>query len=95
MLAAGMKGVEEKYQLPEPVEENIYEMSLDTRNDLNIGTLPGSLMEAIREMRNSALVKETLGEHIFDKFIENKLIEWQRYRAVVTNYEIEKYLPVM
>ena len=95
MLAAGMKGVEENYELPDPVEENIFEMSPDSRDNLKIETLPGSLTKAVEEMQNSELMKETLGDHVFNKFIENKIIEWDRYRAVVTNYEIEKYLPIM
>jgi len=95
MLAAGMKGVEEHYPLPEPVEENIFEMTPAFRRDKNIGTLPGSLAEAVREMEKSELVRQVLGEHIFNKFIENKMIEWDRYRSIVSDYELEKYLPVM
>jgi len=95
MLAAGMKGVEEKYALPEAVEENIFEMTPTMRKELKIEVLPGSLAEAVRELEKSALAREVLGEHIFNKFIENKMIEWDRYRSVVTDYELEKYLPVM
>ncbi len=60
-----------------------------------IRTLPGNLYEAILEVENSAVVKEALGEHIFNKFIENKKIEWDRYRTHVSLYEIEKYMPIM
>ncbi len=95
MLSAGIKGVEGRYELPEPIEENIFEMSPAVRKNLDIGTLPGSLAESISEMQNSELMRETLGDHVFNKFIENKLIEWNRYRAVVSNYELEKYLPIM
>ena len=95
MLSAGMKGVEENYELPEPVEENIFEMSPSARSSLKIETLPGSLAESIRELQSSELMRETLGDHVFHKFIENKLIEWDRYRAIVSNYELEKYLPIM
>lgn len=95
MLAAGMKGVRENYKLPPPVEENIYEMTPIDRRDQNIGTLPGDMYEAILEMQNSLLVKETLGEHVFNKFIANKLIEWDRFRSIVSQYELEKYLPIM
>ena len=95
MLNAGMKGIEGQYELPEPIEENIYEMSPAVRKNLDIGTLPGSLAESIREMQNSELMKETLGDHVFNKFIENKLIEWDRYRSIVSDYELAKYLPVM
>jgi glutamine synthetase len=57
--------------------------------------LPGSLHEAIVEVENSALVKEALGEHIFNKFLENKKIEWDAYRMHVSDFEIERYLPIL
>ena len=95
MLAAGMKGVTENYPLPPPVEENIYEMTPIDRRDKKIGVLPGDLFEAVQELQNSALMRETLGEHVFNKFIENKIIEWENYRGIVSQWELEKYLPVM
>ncbi len=95
MLAAGLKGIEEKYPLPDPVEEDIYGMDKATRERAGIESLPGSLFEAIQEVENSELVRETIGDHIFDKFIENKKIEWDCYRTHVSQYEIEKYLPIM
>ncbi len=95
MLAAGLKGMEEGYELREPVERNVYEMTEAERQELGIGTLPGSLDEAIALAENSDLVRETLGEHIFGKLIENKKIEWERYRMQVTGYELEEYLPVL
>jgi glutamine synthetase len=95
MLAAGLKGVEENYVLAEPVEEDIYEMDAAARERAGIDSLPGSLFEAIQEVEKSELVRETLGDHIFDKFIENKKIEWDSYRTHVSRYEIEKYLPIM
>jgi glutamine synthetase len=95
MLAAGMKGAREKYKLPPPVEENIYEMTPIELRDQNIGTLPGDLFEAVQELQKSELMRETLGEHVFNKFIANKLIEWDRYRGIVSHYELEKYLPIM
>jgi glutamine synthetase len=95
MLAAGLKGVEENYVLAEPVEEDIYEMDAAARERAGIDSLPGSLFEAIQEVEKSELVRETLGDHIFDKFIENKKIEWYSYRTHVSRYEIEKYLPIM
>ena len=95
MLAAGLKGVEENYALPEPVEEDIYEMDAATRERAGIDSLPGNLFEAIQEVEKSELVRETLGDHIFNKFIENKKIEWDCYRTHVSQYEIEKYLPIM
>jgi glutamine synthetase len=95
MLAAGLKGIEENYALPEPIEEDIYEMDEASRDRAGIESLPGSLFEAIQSVENSQLVRETLGDHIFDKFIENKRIEWDKYRTHVSNYEIDKYLAIM
>lgn len=95
MLAAGLKGIEEKYVLADPVEEDIYEMDAAARDRVGIDSLPGSLNEAIQEVKTSELVRETLGDHIFNKFIENKIIEWDGYRTHVSQYEIERYLPIM
>jgi len=95
MLAAGVKGVEENYSLPEPIEEDIYEMDEAARKRAGITSLPGNLFEALQEVEKSELVRETLGDHIFNKFIENKKIEWDRYRTHVSRYEIENYLPIM
>jgi len=95
MLAAGLKGVEENYKLPEPIEEDIYEMDEVARDRAGITSLPGSLFEAIQEMEKSKLMRETLGDHIFDKLIHNKKIEWDRFRTHVSRYEIENYLPIL
>ncbi len=95
MLGAGLKGIEENYSLPEPVEEDIYEMDEAARERAGIESLPGNLFEAIQEVEKSELVRETLGDHIFNKFIANKKIEWDRYRIHVSQYEIEKYLPIL
>ena len=95
MLAAGLKGVEENYQLPEPVEEDIYEMDEVAREREGITSLPGSLFESIQEMEKSELMRETLGDHIFNKLIHNKKIEWDRFRTHVSAYEIENYLPIL
>jgi glutamine synthetase len=95
MLAAGLKGVEENYSLPDPIEEDIYEMDEAAREHAGITSLPGNLFEALQEVENSTLVREALGDHIFNKFIANKKIEWDKYRTHVTQYEIEKYLPIL
>lgn len=94
MLAAGLKGIEEQYPLPDPIEEDIYHMTDAEREARGIQSLPGSLYEALVECENSELVRETLGGHIFHKFMENKKIEWDRYRIQVTNYEVDRYLPM-
>jgi len=95
MLGAGLEGIRKKYELPEPVEFDVYHISDEEREKLGIETLPGSLIEAIEALEKSELVKEILGEHIYNKFVENKKIEWDNYRMQVTKYEIEKYLPIL
>lgn len=94
MLAAGLNGIQNRYTLPDPIEEDIFHMTEAERENRGILSLPGSLFEAIGECEKSALVRETLGEHIFHKFIENKRIEWDKYRIQVNTYEIERYLPM-
>ena len=95
MLAAGLKGIEKGYELAPPVEEDIFEMSAASRKKHGIDSLPGNLLEAIQLTEKSELVKETLGDHIFEKFIENKKIEWDQYRTHVSQFELEKYLPIL
>ena len=95
MLAAGLEGVEKGYELPDPVEEDIYEMGEADRLKRGIEVLPGSLAEAVAETERSELVRRALGDHIFEKFIANKKIEWDRYRVHVSRYEIENYLPIL
>lgn len=94
MLAAGLEGIEEQYELPDPVEEDIYSMSPEDRAARGIGALPGSLFLAIQNLEKSALVREAIGDHIFHKLIENKKIEWEMYRIQVSAYEIDRYLPM-
>jgi glutamine synthetase len=95
MLAAGLEGVDKQYEPPPPVEENVYEMSEKARARRGIGTLPGSLDEAISLAEKSKLLKKCLGDHVFDSLIKNKKIEWDRYRAQVTDYELNRYLPIL
>jgi glutamine synthetase len=95
MLAAGLEGIEKNYEVPEPIEENVYEMSEAEREERGIGTLPGSLDEAIKLTEKSELVKKALGEHVFNAFIANKKIEWDKYRTQVTEYELNNYLPLL
>jgi len=95
MLAAGLDGIEKQRELPEPIEEDIFAMSIGERQRRGIESLPGSLAEAIAETERSDLVRQALGEHIFEKFIANKKIEWERYRTHVSRYELEQYLPVL
>ena len=95
MLAAGLEGIENEYEVPLPVEENVYEMSEAERERRGVGTLPGSLWEAIQLTESSEVVRKALGDHVFAAFIQNKRIEWELYRAQVTDYELNRYLPVL
>jgi len=70
-------------------------MRAEEREEAGIAQLPGDLWEAIEVAESSDLLHRTLGDHVFEKFIENKKIEWQRYRAQVTEYELEQYLPIL
>jgi glutamine synthetase len=94
-LAAGLAGIEGNYPLPEPVEEDIFEMTPAEREARGIKSLPGNLYASIEEVKKSTLVREALGDHIYYKFIANKEIEWDQYRTHVSRYELEKYLPVL
>ena len=93
MLGAGMAGIEKKLELPDPIEEDIFEMNPAERRAHGITDLPGNLYAAIIETENSEMVREVLGEHIFNKFIENKKIEWDHYRTHVSQFELDRYLP--
>ena len=95
MLAAGLEGVRKKYPLSAPIEKDIFHMTDDERKSEEINSLPGSLIEAIKLASGSELLKKAMGSHIFEKFLENKKIEWDMYRTRITGYEIEKYLPIL
>lgn len=95
MLSAGLDGINKKLKIPPPLELSAYEMSEKERKAKSIEQLPGSLIEAIEIAENSNFLKEALGEHIFEKIIENKKIEWDSYRTYVTDYEIKNYLPIL
>lgn len=95
LLSAGLAGIEGDYQLPAPIEENIFSMTPEEKEKRGITQLPGNLYAAIRAVRKSDLVRETLGDHMFTKFVQNKEIEWDNYRIQVTGYELEKYLPIL
>ena len=95
MLAAGLEGIEKKYPIPPVVEPNIYHMAMEERERRGLTSLPGNLFEAIIETEKSDLVRETLGNHIFNRFLFNKKKEWEDYRMQITQYEIKKYLPML
>jgi glutamine synthetase len=95
LLHAGLEGIEKGYELPEPMERNLYNLSHDEREKLGIKSLPGSLGEAIEEAERSELLHKALGEHTFNRLLAVKREEWEDYRVQVTPYEIEKYLPIL
>jgi len=95
MLAAGLEGIEHEYALPDPVEANVFQMTEQERLKRQIDTLPGDLHEAIEEARHSELLRRSLGDHLLDNFIENKVIEWENYRSAITDYELKRYLPIL
>jgi glutamine synthetase len=94
LLAAGMKGIDEGYELPTEAKGNLYEMSVATRKELGIRPLPDSLDHALDEMEASDLVRETLGDHIFSWFLRNRRAEWREYQRQVTQFELNRYLPI-
>ena len=93
VIAAGLKGVEEGYELPEGAEDNVWELSDTERAAMGITPLPGSLEQALELMESSELVAETLGEDVFEFFLRNKRQEWTEYRTQVTPYELRSLLP--
>ena len=95
LLSAGLAGIEGNYDLPDPIEENIFQMTPEEKARRGITELPGNLYAAIRAVSQSELVKETLGDHMFEQFVRNKEIEWDNYRIHVSRYELEKYLPIL
>lgn len=93
MLAAGLKGVEEGYELGPEAAANVFELTDEERAAEGITQLPQSLAEALDEMERSELVAEALGEHIFEWFLRNKRSEWADYKSQVTPFELARYLP--
>jgi glutamine synthetase len=95
ILAAGLRGVEEGYELAPEATNNIFEMTREERAAEGIGSLPSSLADAVDVMERSELVAETLGEHVFEHFIRNKRREWSEYKAQVTPWEVDRYLGML
>jgi len=92
MLKAGLDGIKNNLTLPEPVEENIYTLDDESLVQKNIDTLPTSLWEALDELKKDKLLQETLGEHLFERYIDVKTKEWDEFKKQVTTWEIETYL---
>lgn len=95
MLAAGLKGIEDKLELPMEITDDIFTWSEEKLAEHNIETLPGDLGRAIDAFENSELMKEVLGDHIHTYFVRNKRAEWNEYRSHVTKWELEHYLPLL
>lgn len=92
MLKAGLDGIKNKIMPPAPVDQNIYKMDEEERKRLDIKSLPGNLFEALFELSKDEVVKSALGEHIYNKFMEGKIKEWNDYNMQVTPWEVQQYL---
>ena len=95
MLAAGLAGIEGKYELAEEAPNNIYEMSVDERRSAGIRSLPEDLFEAINAASGSALLREVLGEHVHEYLLRSKREEWDLFKSYVSPFELERYLPIL
>jgi glutamine synthetase len=95
ILAAGLKGIEEEYELPREASSNLFAMTSEELAADGIRSLPGSLNDAVIEMERSELVAETLGEHVFEWFIRNKREEWAAYKTHISQFELDRYLPLL
>src|SRR6266581_5552305 len=95
LLHAGLEGIEQGYELPEPMETNLYHLTAEQRKERGIVSLPETLGEAVDALAGSELVRKALGPHIFDRYVELKRAEWDEYRVQLTEWEMKKYLPVL
>jgi glutamine synthetase len=95
LLQAGLEGIEKGYELPPPMETNLYDLTADERARLGIEQLPETLGEAIEEMSKSELVLKALGEHVFTRYVDLKRAEWENYRVQVSPWELEQYLSIL
>lgn len=91
-LAAGLDGIRRKRIPTAAVVENLFELDEDERERLGIGHLPSNLKEAVRAMKADPLIRETLGEHIFTRYVQHKSEEWDEYKVRVTQWELDRYL---
>ncbi len=95
LLHAGLEGIEQGYELPEPMETNLYHLTPEQRSERGIVSLPETLGEAIDALAESDLARKALGPHIFDRYIELKRKEWDEYRVQLTGWELDRYLSVL
>ncbi len=92
MLKAGLDGIKNKIQPPAEINQNVFELEKKQKDELEIPKLPRDLQEALNDMKKNSLVKETLGEHVFNRFLEAKQKEWDKFNSEVHNWEINEYL---
>jgi glutamine synthetase len=95
LLQAGLEGIEKGYELPEPMEQNLYHLSAEEIKRLGVEQLPETLGEAIELTAESELVLRTLGEHTFNRYVEIKREEWEDYRVQVSQWELDRYLSIL
>ena len=95
VLAAGMKGLEEEYELPREAEDNVWSLNERERKALGLEQLPKNLYDAIKIAEDSELLADTLGEHVYEFFLRNKRAEWEEYRGQVSAFERDRMLPVI
>ena len=95
MLHAGLDGIEKGYTIPDPMETNLYDLTPEERTARGIEQLPETLGEAIEELAGSEMVRRALGDHIFERYVDIKRAEWEEYRIQVSQWELEKYLPIL
>jgi len=95
MVSAGLEGIGNEYPAPQPVEENVFEMTEAERKERGIDHLPGSLSEAIEIAEGSDLLRRGLGDHLHESLLTNKKIEWNTFRRQVTDWETKRYLPIL
>jgi glutamine synthetase len=95
LLHAGLEGIERGYELPAPMETNLYHLTPEQRAERGIVSLPETLGEAIDEFSRSELMRKAFGDHIFDNYVKLKRKEWDEYRIQLTQWELERYLPVL
>jgi len=95
ILAAGLRGITEGYSLPPEADANLFALSDRELGEKHIESLPSSLHDAVNEMERSELLADTLGDHVFEWFIRNKRAEWEDYQSQVTQFELDRYLPLL
>ena len=95
LLHAGLEGIEQGYELPDPMDQNLYHLTAEQRRERGIIALPETLGEAIDELSQSELARKALGPHIFDRYIEIKRKEWDDYRVQLTDWEMKRYLKAL